>query len=219
MRRAGHAGVILACLPASRQDAICSPSSRGRRRGLVVRPGPVTGRPRGTGRAGRSGPRVDKLARASPRPRHPRAQRADHASAPMAPTARHSTIGSRRTVAWLVPPSAATGIPAARASRDHRAGPRPVASGWLGVGKAGERKARSAPACRARRSSARVWAELVSQPRRVRAWPGQRPPRRCTPAPSAAARRTSPATTSASRRARQMRARARPSTARRGSLS
>ena len=90
---------------------------------------------------------------------------------------------------------------------------------WMAQGgEGGERKASEAPARRARTRSASPWAELVMRPRR-RWTPGQRPARRCIPAPSVAASLASPATTRARRRARQILARSRPSAARPGSPS
>ncbi len=117
-----------------------------------------------------------------------------------------------------MPPRAAAGSFAVRAQRAQRTGPSAAASGWLAVANAGERKANPAPASRARRRSAGPWAELVTR-RRRRKTEGQRPARRWTPAPSAAASRTSPATTRARRRVRQMRMRSRPRAARSGSPS
>lgn len=143
----------------------------------------------------------------------------DLLSAPIAPTALQTPIGKRRTLLLSTPPSAATAIGAARAMRAQRRGPRARTSTWLAVGKAGDRNARSAPARQARRRSATPCAELVTSPPRWRTASGQRPDRRCTPAPSAAASLPSPATTKASRRARQSRARSRPSAARSGSPS
>jgi hypothetical protein len=137
----------------------------------------------------------------------------------MAPIPRQTRRDRRRMPAPSMPPSAATGTPASRASRFQRSGPRTVAPGWLAVAKIGERNTRSAPALRARRSSIGPWAELLTSPRRGRTGPGQNPLRRWTPAPSAAASRASPATTRARRRARQMRARSRPSARRPGSPS
>jgi hypothetical protein len=139
--------------------------------------------------------------------------------APMAPKARQALRGRRRMVALSTPPSAATGEFDERARRIQRITPSDDAPGWLGVAKTGDRKIRSAPACRARRSSTRLCAELVTRPPAGRIAPGQRPARRCTPAPRAAANLVSPATTSARRRRRQMRARSRPSSARCGSPS
>lgn len=141
------------------------------------------------------------------------------ASAPIAPAALHSVDGRRRTDPPSIPPSAATGMPASRASRDQRSGPSPAASGWLAVGKQGDRNASAAPARRARTRSPPSWAELVTSPHRGRSTPGQWPARRCTPARSAAASLTSPATTSKSRRARQSRARSTPSCARSAAAS
>ncbi len=122
-------------------------------------------------------------------------------------------------VAPSTPPRAATGNGAPSAMRLHRMGPRHMASGWLKVGKAGERKASLAPAQRARRRSAPLWAELVMNQERRRIVPGQRPPRRWTPARRAAASLTSPATTRTRRRARQIRAMSRPNAPRVGSSS
>jgi hypothetical protein len=152
-----------------------------------------------------------------------------HARAPIAPIPRQSRRGRRRTDNPSIPPRAATARGDLCARTDQRTGPRDDASGWLAVANTGERKARSAPARAARCRSAGPWAELVTKRRGspfpggplfdgprvatihlMRAIPGQRPPRRCTPAPSAAARATSPATTRASRRSRQIRARSRP---------
>lgn len=140
------------------------------------------------------------------------------ARAPIAPIAWQARLGRRRTVVPSMPPRAATGSRAERASRAQRTGPRATASGWLRVAKAGERKASEAPARRARNRSASPWAELVVKPRR-RWTPGQWPARRCIPAPSAAASLASPATTRARRRARQIFARSCPSLARPGSPS
>jgi len=144
-------------------------------------------------------------------------------SASMAPAPKHIARGNRRIDRPSIPPSAATGNAAARASRPHRCGPSAAAPGWLRVAKAGDRNARSTLARAARRRSAAPCAELVSRVPRRRAGTGapvgHLPPRRCTPAPSAAASRGSPVTTSLSRRARQSRARSRPSVARAGSES
>ena len=82
-------------------------------------------------------------------------------------------------------------------------------SGMAGGGKHRRQERQRVPARAARRSSAPLCAELVTNPR-TRSGPGQRPPRRCTPARSAAASLASPATTSTSRRARHSRARSRP---------
>jgi hypothetical protein len=144
-------------------------------------------------------------------------------SAPIAPTAWSARVGSRRILRPLMPPSAARRIrvwvPRSRVAKPlQRSGPRAGAAAWLAVAKAGERNASAAPARAARRSSGSEWPELVRNPR-ARIWPGHRPPRRCTPAPSARASRTSPATTSTNLRARQMRARSRPSLSRSGSTS
>ncbi len=141
------------------------------------------------------------------------------ASAPIAPKARQIRRGSRPTLVPSIPPRAAVGRPARRASDVQRAGPRAAPPGWLRVGNAGERNARWAPARRARRNWAASCAELVTGPRRGRTASGQRPARRWTPAPSAAASRVSPATTSTRRRARQIRHRSRPSATRPGSPS
>ena len=108
-----------------------------------------------------------------------------------------------------MPPRAATGSPARPARPAQRQAPSAGSPGWLAVAKAGDKKAMVAPLRRARRRSARECAELVTIPP-SRNGPGQRPPRKCTPAPNAAASRTSPATTSASPRIRQIRARSRP---------
>jgi len=142
----------------------------------------------------------------------------DHASAPIAPMARHRSRGRRRTDDPSTPPSAATAIGVARARLDQRTGPSDAAPGWLAVAKTGARNARLAPARAARRKSAKRCAELVTRPL-VRSGPGQRPPRKCTPARNLAASRTSPATTRTRRRTRQIRARSAPNRARSGSSS
>lgn len=118
-----------------------------------------------------------------------------------------------------MPPNAATGRLAERARCTQRIAPNDGAPGWLGVAKTGERKITSAPARRARCSSIQSCAELVIKRPCVRIAFGQRPARRCTPAPRAAASRVSPATTSVRRRWRHMRARSRPSCARCGASS
>ena len=64
-----------------------------------------------------------------------------------------------------------------RARRVQRTGPRAAASGWLTVGKAGERKASAAPARRARSRSAGPWAELVIRPATTTYPHGPRPTR------------------------------------------
>jgi hypothetical protein len=134
-----------------------------------------------------------------------------HSSAPIAPAA--TQPGSRFTVWPSTPPNAAAPPPPRRASSPQRHGPSPAAPEWLGVAKAGDRKA-SAPARRARRSSATPCAELVSAGRLRGAPPGHRPPRRCSPARSAAANRQSPATDNPRPRARHSRARRSPRAAR-----
>src|ERR1700728_3701987 len=83
------------------------------------------------------------------------------ARAPIAPIAWQARLGRRRIVAPSMPPRAATGSGAQRASRAQRTGPRAFTSGWLRVGKAGERKTSETPARRARNRSAHPWAELV----------------------------------------------------------
>lgn len=138
----------------------------------------------------------------------------DHARAPIAPIARQKWRGRRPIVVPSIPPRAATRGYARRASRVQRRAPRSAAAGWLRVGNAGDRKISAAPARTARRSSIALCAELVTSRRYERIVPARRPARRWMPACSAAARDGSPATTSARRRARQMRARSRPSAAR-----
>lgn len=93
-----------------------------------------------------------------------------HAKAPIAPIALQTVTGSLGMLVRLMPPSAATGNRADRATRDQRAGPRALAPGWLAVAKTGERKTNAAPARVARRRSAGPWAELVVSllPRRSR---------------------------------------------------
>jgi hypothetical protein len=144
-------------------------------------------------------------------------------NAPIAPTAWHVRDGSRRTFRPSIPPRAASRIDrCARRSRTaiwpQRSGPRPAAVSWLAVWNTGERNASWAPARAARRSSGTECPELVTKPC-DRTTPGHRPPRKCTPAPRSRASRTSPATTSINLRARQIRARSRPSFARSGSAS
>ena len=149
-----------------------------------------------------------------------------YSSAPIAPAPRQTHFGSARARRASMPPSAATGSRDRSAIPAQRAAPKAGAPGWLAVGNAGERNARSAPARAARRSSRQSCAELVTRtPRRPAArglpprQPFRRPARRCTPAPSSAASRASPATTRASRRARHNLARSRPSSARPGAPS
>jgi hypothetical protein len=145
--------------------------------------------------------------------------RSDYASAEIAAIAWQIRRGNRRMEAPDMPPNAATGTPARRASWAQRNTPSGAASGWLAVANTGDRKTKSAPARRARRASARVCAELVVGQRPGLPCPARRPARRCTPAPSAAASRASPATTNASRRCRQIAARARPNAGLAGSSS
>ena len=140
--------------------------------------------------------------------------RTRHINPLIAPAATHGRLDKCRTDRPSIPPSAATSMPASRASRAQRNGPSAAAVGWLSVGNAGERNARAAPARRARTNSAPLCAELVTGPRRGRTTQGQRPARRCTPARRDAASLTSPATTSVRRRARHSRARSRPSATR-----
>ena len=92
----------------------------------------------------------------------------DYRSDPIAPMPWHKPTGSRRAVAPSIPPRAATGIRAVRANRDQRTGPSAPTSGWLEVGYTGDRKARLAPACLARRRSAGPCAELVTRRHLVR---------------------------------------------------
>jgi hypothetical protein len=147
-----------------------------------------------------------------------------HVRAPIAPIARQIVAGSRRTLVPSMPPSAATGSLADRAMPAQRTGPRTEAPGWLAVANTGARKASAAPARLARCRSAGPCAELVIRRLQRPRWVGcigcgQRPERRCIPAPSAAASRPSPATTRTRRRSRQMRARSRPRASRPGSPS
>jgi hypothetical protein len=134
----------------------------------------------------------------------------------IAPTARHLSWGKRRTVAPSIPPNAPTITPDCRAKRVQVPAPSEEAPGWLSVEKTGERKTNCARLHRARRSSTRVCAELVTKRPLSRIGPGQWPARRCSPAPNAAASLTSPATTRINLRARQIRARSRPRSARLG---
>lgn len=83
--------------------------------------------------------------------------------------------GTRRAVVAATPPSAATGRPARRANAFQRQGPRAGASGWLGVGKIGERKTRSAPSRRARRRPA---APCAATERKVPGRPARRASRK-----------------------------------------
>lgn len=108
--------------------------------------------------------------------------RTRHINPLIAPAATHGRLDKCRTDRPSIPPSAATSMPASRASRAQRNGPSAAAVGWLSVGNAGERNARAAPARRARTNSAPLCAELVTGPRRGRTTQGQRPARRCTPA-------------------------------------
>ncbi len=142
----------------------------------------------------------------------------DYTSAPIAPAPWQTSLGRARTRLPSMPPKAATASPPRRASRLQRATPKAAPPGWLSVGNAGDRNARSTPVRAARRSCDRSCAELVAKAPRPRG-AGPRPPRRCTPAPSDAASRRSPATTRASRRLRQILARSRPSRARSGAPS
>ena len=139
-------------------------------------------------------------------------------SAPIAPIATQTRRGSRRTLLPSTPPRAATGTRDPRAIAAQRAGPRPAAPGWLAEANAGDRNANPAPARAARRNSTTPCAELVTSP--PRGIPARRrPPRRCTPAPKAAANRQSPATTSISRRARQIARNRHPNSSRPGAAS
>lgn len=138
----------------------------------------------------------------------------DHTRAPMAPIARQKWRGRRPIEVPSIPPRAATRGYARRASRVQRRAPRSAAPGWLRVGNAGDRKISAAPARTARRSSIALCAELVISRRYERIGPVRRPARRWMPACSVAARDGSPATTKARRRARQIHASSRPSTAR-----
>lgn len=123
--------------------------------------------------------------------------------------------GRRLTDTPSTPPSAAARPRAWRASRSIRATPSDGAPGWLRVGNTGERNTRSAPARSARRSSAPSWADAVIQR------PGgigvcRRPPRRCGPQATCAARGVSPATVMARRRHRHIAATRAASAARPG---
>jgi len=153
-------------------------------------------------------------------------------SAPIAPAPPHHR-GSRRTLAPSTPPNASTARRPPRDSRPahaaQRTAPKAGAPGWLRVGNAGDRNTASAPAAQAQRSSVAECAELVtSVPRRRPRVPGRhagtgtpnaRPPRRCTPAPAAAASLASPATTRGMPKPRHCRATARASAARPGTPS
>ncbi len=136
----------------------------------------------------------------------------------IAPTARQRD-GSRRTRAPAMPPSAAEAGPAARASCCQCSTPSGLAPAWLRVANTGEMNTASAPARRPRRASAMLCAEAVRRGSQRGAVAAARPPRRCSPARSAAARRQSPATDSRIARARQARAIARPSARRPGASS
>ena len=133
--------------------------------------------------------------------------------------------GKPPTLLGPTPPSARTGRPRrwpAFASAAERTTPRGRAPGWLAVAQTGDRNARSAPPRRARRSSAGPCAELVTSARcrsQARRPAGQRPPRKCSPAPTEAARRASPATTRRCPKRRQSFATVRASAARPGALS
>ena len=124
-----------------------------------------------------------------------RTQPAFQRSAAIAPAPAQNR-GRRRAAAPSTPPSAQTATPPpVRASARPADGPERAPARMTSGRKAGETNASEAPARRARSSSATPCAELVTSPRRAAEGAGQRPPRRCTPAPSARASRTSPATT------------------------
>ncbi len=107
-----------------------------------------------------------------------------------------------RTLRPVMPPSAAQRAGrASRARRRQPSAPSPGAPAWLLVAKAGEMNITSAPARRARTTSRALWAEDVTIP--GKGCTPRRPPRKCSPARSAAASRASPATTKIRRRARQ----------------
>lgn len=131
--------------------------------------------------------------------------------------------GTRRTVAPETPPSARTGPRASFVSAAQRTGPSGRAPGWLRVANSGDTNAALAPARLARTRSGASWAELVtgcpgrSHPRRHGR--AALPPRRCSPAPTAAASRGSLATVIRMPRCRHRRAAAAASAARPGTPS
>ena len=113
---------------------------------------------------------------------------------------------NKRTVRWLIPPSANTGNPALTVSAANRSGPIGRPADGLALGKTGETNTASAPERRALTIAASEWAAAVTiQVGRDRLVPGALVAARsgrCTPsAPIRAARpESAPASTSSPRR-------------------